>query len=161
MAVIAIGLQAQERTVNSSKTTLKTGKTYLKYVGVAADTLVETNQDSILYVFNNYNHEAIEKIAFVASFDSIAGNDSLYYTLTGYNDLLGTGTTITSGGILVNQLAEIVDIGQYYSTVSDTASGTPMDLSFRHYGLLIIQDDNNDYDGGASLNWISQKLHLK
>ena len=53
----------KERTVNSSKTTMKTGHTYIEYNAVAADTLMATNQDTIDFVFNNYNHEAVEKIS--------------------------------------------------------------------------------------------------
>lgn len=158
VAFVAVG---QERTVNSSKTTLKTGYSYLQYDAVAADTLVETNQDTIDFVFNNQNHEAIEKVVYVCDMDSTAGADSVYYSLTGYNDLGGTGTLLTSGGALINEIGEIVEISKYYSVAGDTVSGSPMDLSFRHYVLRFIQDDNNSYDGGASFNSITEKLFFK
>jgi len=154
MAVIAIGLQAQERTVNSSKTTMKTGVTYVEYTGVSADTLKVTNQDTIDYVFNNYNHKAIEKIAIGIQLDSIAGNDSIYYSLIGYDNIGGSGTSIATGGILVNQLNELVEISDYVASVSD-------ETSFRYYILRLIQDGNASYDGGASIDWIKFKLYLK
>lgn len=157
LVLFAVVAMAQERTVNSSKTTFKPDVTYLEYTGVAADTLKETNQDTIDFIFTNQNHDAIEKMVFVCSFDTLAGNDSIYYTLEGFNDLALSGTSIATGGILVNELNEEVAISKWYWTNATTF----VDLNFRFYKLRIIQDDNNDYDGGASLNWIKSKLSLK
>ena len=61
--LVAVFAMAQERTVNSSKTTLQNGITYIKYQGVAADTLKEKNQDTIDFIFNNYNHFEVSKIS--------------------------------------------------------------------------------------------------
>jgi hypothetical protein len=154
MLVFAVTLQAQERTVNSSQTTMETGRTYIEYNAIAADTLVTVNQDTIDYVFNNYNHGATEKISIALQLDSIAGNDSIYYALTGYNYIGGTGTSIASSGILVNELNDFFEISDYVASVTD-------DTSFRHYVLRLIQDDNALYDGGASLDFIYFKIHLK
>lgn len=148
---------AQERTVNNKATIFKTDVTYLEYNGVAADTLIKTNQDTIDFIFTNQNHFAVEKLIFSCSFDSIAGNDSIYYFVNGYNNLLGAGTTITTGGALINASNEIVDIAKWYWT-NDT---TFVDLNYRYYKLRFIQDGNTDYDGGASVNYIKAKLYLK
>lgn len=157
---LGIGLQAQERTVNSSKTTMKTDVTYRLYNGVTADTLIITNQDTIDYVFNNYNRNAIEKISIGMQLDTLAGNDSISYSLIGYNNIdddglvVGSGTSIATGEFLVNELDEHIEISDYVSGVTD-------DTSFRHYVLRLIQNDNASYDGGASIDWIKFKLYLK
>ena len=149
--LVACFAMAQERTVNSSKTTLENGTTYIKYQGVAADTLKETNQDTIDYVFNNYNHFEVSKISVLIEADSIAGNDSVYYSLTGYEfPDSPSGTYLASGGILINQKGELKPI------VIESDS-----ISFRKYVLRLIQDDNNDYDGGAEVQNIFWKLFLK
>lgn len=158
LVLVAFVVMAQERVVNSSRTTFGTGVSYLNYTAVAADTLKETNQDTIDFIFNNQNHEAIEKIVFNMSLDSLAGNDSIYYVLSGFNDLYtGTNTTIASGGILVNQSNELIQISKWFYT-NDT---TYVDLSFRGYKLRFIQDGNNDYDGGAKFDYIRAKLYFK
>jgi hypothetical protein len=149
---VALISYSQERIVNNSKTTFENGITYLGYVGVAADTLKETNQDTIDFVFNNYNHYAVEKISLLIEADSLAGNDSIYYKLTGYEfPLSATGTLLASGGGLINTTGELIPI-----VVEDSDS-----ISFRKYVLRLTQDSNNDYDGGAIIKSIFNKLFLK
>lgn len=154
LAFVAFASTAQKRTV---PITFKTDVSYRYYSGNPADTLKETNQDTIDFIFTNQNHGAIEKLVFTMSIDTIAGNDSIYYTLSGLNNSDGATTTIASGGILVNQSNEIVDISKWYWT-NDT---TYVDLSYRFYRLRFIQDDNNDYDGGAKFDYIIGKLYFK
>jgi hypothetical protein len=149
---VALISYSQERTVNNSKTTFENGITYLGYVGVAADTLKETNQDTIDFVFNNYNHYAVEKISLLIKADSLAGNDSIYYKLTGYEfPLSATGTLLASGGALINTTGELIPI-----VIEESDS-----ISFRKYVLRLTQDSNNDYDGGAIIKSIFNKLFLK
>ena len=66
IVLFAVVAMAQERTVNVG---LKTGVFYIQHAS-AADTLVETNQDTIDFVFENQNREAIEKLIFSASLRS-------------------------------------------------------------------------------------------
>lgn len=154
MVLFAVVAMAQERTVSA---TLTAGATYKAFPITAADTLKETNQDTIDYWLTNMNREAVEKITFTMSIDTIAGNDSIYYSLYGFNNDDNTGTSIATGGILVNQLNEIVDISKWYWTDATTL----VDLSYRFYRLRFIQDGNNDYDGGAKFDYLISKLYLK
>lgn len=148
---------AQERTVNSSKTTFKPDVTYIEYLGVAADSLKETSQDTIDFWFTNQNHKAVEKLVFTLQLDTLAGNDSIYYSLFGYNDTGTTGTSITTGGLLVNASNDLFDIVKWYWTNATTY----VDLSYRFYRLRFIQASNNSYDGGAKFDFIKAKLFLK
>jgi hypothetical protein len=154
LAFVAFVSIAQERTV---PITFKTDVSYIYHKGAAADTLKKTNQDTIDFLFTNQNHGAIEKLVFTMSIDTLAGNDSIYYTLSGLNNSDGAATTIASGGILVNQSNEIVDISKWYWT-NDT---TYVDLNYRFYRLRFIQDGNNDYDGGAKFDYLIGKLYFK
>lgn len=145
----------QERTVFNSKTQLNTGTTYITYTGIAADTLIETNQDTIDYVFTNANHNAIEKVSFTIIADTLAGNDSVYYTLTGLNYYpAGNETNIVSGGLLFNASNDIGEAVKWNDS-------TNYDISFRYYKLRVIQAANNSYDGGIKLNKIIAKLYYK
>jgi hypothetical protein len=146
-------MMAQERTVNVDIKSGFTWGTYVEYTGVAADTLKETNQDSISYQFLYRLNEAIDKIAFTIVADTLAGNDSIYYTLNGYNDPLGAATAIKTAGALFNSIGDILEI-----SVTDTDS---TDISYRIYELLMVQDGNNDYDGGAEVQNINLKIHIK
>lgn len=146
----------QERTVYNGKTQLNTGTTYISYTGVAADTLIETNQDTIDYVFTNTNHNAIEKVSFAIVADTLAGNDSVYYTLSGLNYYpTGNETSIVTGGLLFNATN---DIGEVLKMRNDS---TNYDISFRYYKLRLIQAANNSYDGGIEINKIIVKLYYK
>ena len=151
-----VGINAQERTVFNGKTQLNTGTTYITYTGIAADTLIETNQDTIDYVFTNTNHYAIEKVSFSIIADTLAGNDSVYYTLTGLNYYpAGNETNIVSGGLLFNASNDIGEISKVWN------DSTNYDISFRYYKLRVIQAANNSYDGGIKLNKIIAKLYYK
>ena len=133
-----VGINAQERTVFNGKTQLNTGTTYITYTGIAADTLIETNQDTIDYVFTNTNHYAIEKVSFSIIADTLAGNDSVYYTLTGLNYYpAGNETNIVSGGLLFNASNDIGEISKVWN------DSTNYDISFRYYKLRVIQAANN------------------
>ena len=146
----------QERTVFNGKTQLNTGTTYISYTGIAADTLTETNQDTIDFVFTNTNHYAIEKVSFSIIADTLAGNDSVYYTLTGLNYYpAGNETNIVSGGLLFNASN---DIGEVLKVWNDS---TNYDISFRYYKFRLIQSANNSYDGGIEINKIIAKLYYK
>jgi len=148
-----ISAMAQERTVDVDIKSGFTWGTYVSYTGLAPDTLKETNQDSISYQFLYRLNEAIDKIAFTVVADTLAGNDSIYYTLNGYNDALGAATLIKTAGALFNATADVLEI-----SVTDTDS---TDISYRIYELLLIQDGNNDYDGGAEIETINLKIHTK
>lgn len=153
LVMVAMISAAQERTV---PLTFGTGITYVYHSSVA-DTLKETTKDTIDYFFTNQNHEAIEKLAFTMSIDSLAGNDSIFYSLSGFNNSVGTATVLASGGILVNQQNEIIDISKWYWTNATTF----VDLNFRFYRLRFIQASNNSYDGGAKFDYLIGKLYLK
>ena len=141
---ITVTMMAQERTVNVDIKSGFTWGTYVSYTGVAADTLIETNQDFILYKFLYRKDEAIDKLAFTIVDDSLAGNDSIYYYLNGYNDASGAST-------LINQTGEVLEL-----SVTDTDL---TDISCRYYGLLLIQDDNNLYDGGDKIQNVNLKIY--
>ena len=155
LVLFAVVAMAQERTV---KATLKSDATYVSFPVTAADTLKEINQDTIDYWLTNMNREAIEKIVFTMSVDTLAGADSIYYSLYGYNNDDNTGTAIISAtGLLVNKSNQIVDISKWYWTNATTY----VDLSYRFYRLRFIQDDANTHDGGAKFDYLIAKVYLK
>ena len=153
LAFVAFASIAQERTV---PITFKTGVSYM-YHSSPADTLKETNQDTIDFIFTNQNHGAIEKLSFTMSIDSLADDDSIYYSLSGLNNSDGTATILATDSILVDQSNEIIDISKWYWT-NDT---TFVDLNFRFYRLRFIQASNNLYDGGAKFDYLIGKLYFK
>jgi len=144
---------AQEKTVNQ---VFATGVSYL-YRSSTADTLKEVNQDTIDFWFENRNHEAVEKFVLTMSIDTLAGNDSIYYSVYGYNNSTGTGTSIATGGMLTNQSNEIIDISKWYWT-NATAY---VDLNYRFYRFRVTQAANNSYDGGAKFDYLIGKLYFK
>jgi hypothetical protein len=153
IVLFAVVAMAQERTVDIP---MKTGVFYIQHAS-KADTLIETNQDTIDFVFENQNREAIEKLIFSASIDTIAGNDSISYVVTGFNNPGATETSITTGGLLIDQNNELVEISKWYWT-NDT---TYVDLNYRFYRLRVIQLANNDYDGGAKFDYLRLQLRVK
>jgi hypothetical protein len=153
LAFVAFASVAKERSVS---VTFKTDVSYVYHYS-AADTLKETNQDTIDFIFTNQNHGAVEKLSFTMSLDSLAGNDSIYYSLSGLNNSDGTATSLAAGGILVDQSNKIVDISKWYWTNDSTY----VDLSFRFYRLRFIQAANNSYDGGAKFDYLIGKLFFK
>jgi len=152
LAFVAFVSTAQERTVSITLS----NSSYVYHSSVL-DTLKETTKDTIDYIFTNQNPGAIEKLNFTMSLDSLAGNDSIYYSLSGLNNSDGAATTIASGGILVNQSNEIVDISKWYWTNATTF----VDLNYRFYRLRFIQAANNSYDGGAKFDYLIGKLYFK
>jgi hypothetical protein len=152
--IVGVMVMAQDRVVYTTKTQLGIDVTAAEYIGLAADTLT-VNQDSIKYTFSTKLKDAVEKIVFSLKLDSLAGNDSIYYTLTGYNQLGGTGTSLATGGMLVSKKGELVDIAKVYN------ASTAADLSFRFYDLLLKQDDNASYNGGAKVQRIFLKIFTK
>jgi len=153
LAFVAFVSIAQERTV---QVTFKPDVSYMYHSSVL-DTLKETTKDTIDYIFTNQNHVAVEKLVFTMSIDSLAGNDSIYYSLSGLNNSDGTATSLATGGILVNQKNEIIDISKWYWTNATTF----VDLNYRFYRLRFIQASNNSYDGGAKFDYLIGKLYLK
>ena len=152
LAVVAI---AQERTVT---TDFGKGDNYVYHASTTgADTLVVTNQDTIDFVFTNKNAGAIERLSFTASVDTIAGSDSIYYYLYGYDNLDGSVTEITTGGLCVTKSDQIIEISKWFYT-NDT---TWIDLNYAHYRLRFIQDDNASYDGGANFDYLTGRLTFK
>lgn len=152
LAFVAFVSTAQERTVSITLS----GSSYAYHSSVL-DTLKETTKDTIDYIFTNQNPGAVEKLVFTMSIDTLAGNDSIYYSLSGLNNSVGTATTLASGGILTNQSNEIIDISKWYWTNDSTY----VDLSFRFYRLRFIQAANNSYDGGAKFDYLIGKLYFK
>jgi len=73
LAVISLSVFSQERTVTKK---MREGYTYYKYSGVAADTLIYTNQDTIDIVFQVGFDERISKIEVKSKFDTIDGADT-------------------------------------------------------------------------------------
>ena len=156
---------AQERTVSIS---LKDGNTRWDYNGVAKDTLMETNQDTIDFVMEYRSAGAIEKIDLFMQLDTIAGNDSIYVSLLGLKDLSGAATTlIASTGVLLDGLDIVKELSLYQTFANDTTSegivikAVPTDLSYRYYKLRMIQAANNSFDGGARVDYVRMKLYQK
>ncbi len=154
---------SQERTV---KKALGLNETRWNYTGTAADTLKENNQDTIDFRLTYKSPVAVEKIDIFIQADSIAGKDSIYVSLLGKKEPTGAATTlIASTGMLINQLNEIKELTVYQTVSSDTVGGaiiaTPLDLSFQEYILRVIQDGNDDYDGGAKIDYMRFKLYQK
>lgn len=74
LLVFALAVFSQERTVELAP--IKKGETYKKYSGVAADTLVATNQDTIDVVFEYNGPGYVKKVALKSRFDLIDGADT-------------------------------------------------------------------------------------
>jgi len=153
MVLFAFVAIAQERTV---PITFKTDVSYVSHSS-STDTLKEVNQDTIDFIFTNQNHGAIEKMVFSMSLDTLAGNDSIFYTLSGLNNSDGTATTIATAGLLINKSNQIIDISKWYWTNATT----DVDLNYRFYRLRFIQSANNTYDGGAKFDYLIGKLYFK
>jgi len=163
LVLFAFVAMAQERTVSI---TLANGQTRWDYTGTARDTLKEKNQDTIDFRMAYKSPEAIEKIDIFFQADTLAGNDSIYVSLLGKKELTGAATTlIASTGVLLNASNEINELTLYQTVSSDTVGSaiiaTPVDISYQYYILRMIQDDNNDYDGGAKIDYVRMKLYQK
>lgn len=74
LTIISFSIFAQERTV--SKDFRREGDTYYKYTGIAADTLIATNQDTIDYVFQTFQPNLVKKIDVKIRYDVVAGADT-------------------------------------------------------------------------------------
>ena len=162
IVLLAVVAMAQERTV----TKYLGSDTRWDYNGTAADTLKETNQDTIDFRVEYRGMEAIEKFDIFMQLDTLAGNDSIYVSVLGYKDLSGAATTLVSStGVLINELNEVKELTLYQTVSADTVSSaiihTPVDLSYRYYILRCIQDSNNDYDGGAKFDYVRFKFYKK
>ena len=158
----AVAAMAQERRV----TKYIGDDTRWDYIGTAADTLIETNQDTIDFRVEYRGQEAVEKVDVYFQLDTLAGNDSIYVYLYGYKDVLGDTTTLISRtGALIDGLNVAKEISVYQTISADTVESaiihTPVDLSFRYYLIRCIQDDNNSYDGGAKFDYLRFKLYKK
>lgn len=153
LAFVAFVSTAQERTV---PITFGTDVSYV-YHSSTLDTLKETTKDTIDFIFTNQNHYAIEKLNFTMSIDTLAGNDSIYYSISGLNNSTGTATSLVTGGILVNKSNQIVDISKWYWTNATTF----VDLNYRFYRIRFIQAANNSYDGGAKFDYLIGKMYFK
>jgi len=165
MVLFAVVAMAQERTVTKQLANVETRWDYTPKT-ISADTLRKTNQDTIDYRMEYRSPVAIEKIDLFFQADTVAGNDSLYVSLIGMKELTGAATTlIAPSGVLLNALNEITELSVYQTISSDTVGSaivaTPLDLSYRYYILRIIQDGNNDYDGGANIDYVRMKLYQK
>ncbi len=165
LVLFAFVAMAQERTVSLI---LNNGQTRWDYTGTARDTLKENNQDTIDFRMAYKSPEAIEKIDIFFQADTLAGKDSIYVSLLGKKELTGAATTlIASTGVLIDQSNEIKELTLYQTETTDTsATGavkkiTPLDLSYQYYILRMIQDGNNDYDGGAKIDYVRMKLYQK
>lgn len=73
IGLISFTVYSQERTVTKD---VRPDRTYYKYTGVAADTLISTNQDTIDLVFQIELKERITKIAVKSRFDVVSGADT-------------------------------------------------------------------------------------
>ena len=165
LVLFAFVAMAQERTVSLI---LNNGQTRWDYTGTARDTLKENNQDTIDFRMAYKSPKAIEKIDIFFQADTLAGNDSIYVSLLGKKELTGAATTlIASTGVLLNASNEINELTLYQTETTDTsATGavtkiTPLDLSYQYYILRMIQDGNNEYDGGAKIDYVRMKLYQK
>lgn len=162
LTLLTVIAMAQERTVTKNIGS----DTRWDYTGTSADTLIETNQDTIDFRIEYRGAESIEKLDIFTQWDSLAGNDSIYVSVLGYKDLSGAATTlIARTGVLINKSNLVKELTLYQTVQADSTATaikyTPVDLSYRYYLIRCIQDDNNDYDGGAKLDYFRFKIYKK
>ena len=178
MAVFAIGLQAQERTVER----LIKG-TYKNYTGAAADTLISTNQDTIDVVFEYNGPGYVNKLSVKSRFDVISGADTtvavsvfgkefeddetyiqiIASTLTSAIaadntvQVLSSDYTETTAAFDVpytNPTAGTVDTLEYPIQIV-----TPLDKSYRFYRVRYIIQGDDSVGTGIKLDDVEFKLY--
>jgi hypothetical protein len=76
MLAFSFSLFAQERTIEKTARNGFRDGTYYKYTGVAADTLISTNQDTIDFVIEYQGPGYVKKIALHTQLDTIDGADT-------------------------------------------------------------------------------------
>lgn len=173
--LFAIGLMAQERTVN---VTVPSGNTYYKYSGTAADTLKATTQDTIDVVFWFRVDEYIEKVAVKARFDVISGADTtVALTVSGkefsdhttYTDVIAstTSSAVTANNTVLVVTSDPYTVEAQYVTGRVTAgdtinvahSHTPFDKSYRYYRCRFILQGDDSVGTGIKLDEVEIKLY--
>jgi len=167
--MFAVTLSAQDRSITTQ--TFSTTATYLKYTGVAADTLTEF-QDSIAMIFK-VNKEFPCQIYVLTEMDTIDGVDT---TVTCY--LQGrmfdtqdwTTITNTAGTVAAATENAVSTVAQASGTMAwDTASrsvyffsGTFTNTSvmnfYREFRLIWVLKGNDHVGTGVEINSVAIKL---
>lgn len=183
LVILSVSIFAQERTV--SKDFRRTGDTYYKYTGTAADTLIATNQDTIDYVFKVMQHYFVKKIDVKIRYDVVAGADTTvsaqldgkeFSDQTTYTSIISAAN---SSAVAANNTVHIISsdytesIGAH-TLLTDTTglSGypadsiavpaqtvTPADKSFRYYRLRLIIAGDDATGTGIKVDEIEIKLY--
>ena len=178
MAVFAIGLQAQERTVER----LIKG-TYKNYTGAAADTLTLTNQDTIDVVFEYNGPGYVYKLSVKSRFDVIAGADTTVAVSVFGKEFEDDETyvqiiasTLTSA-IAANNTVQVLSSDYTETTAAfdvpytnptagtvDTLeypiqTVTPLDKSYRFYRVRYIIQGDDSVGTGIKLDDVEFKLY--
>lgn len=178
LLVFAVAVFAQERTV--TLTPIKKGETYKKYSGVAADTLVATNQDTIDVVFEYNGPGYVKKVALKSRFDLISvadttvaislfgkefSDDDTYVeviasTLTADINADNTVKVLTSD--YTESIAASTDVFNADSTITVAAQTiTPPDKSYRYYRARYIITAASGAGSGVKLDEIELKLYTE
>lgn len=173
---------SQERTISNK--VLNSGETYLKYTGVAADTLKATNQDTIDLIITNYNAGYVEKIAVKSRFDIIVGADTTVAVSVFGKEFDDDATwveviasTLTSA-VTANNVVQVLSNDPYTTNAgyvgiikqhnsqltTDTLTVpahvyTPFDKSYRYYRIRYIIKGNDSIGTGIKLDEVEFKIY--
>jgi len=165
------GASAQERTISK---TMPEGNTYFKYTGVAADTLISTNQDTIDFVLEYRNHDYVKKIAVKTRFDVVAGADTTVSVSVYGKEFSDDATYVevvaaaTSSAVAANNTVQILASDPYTVEAISTFAAdstvaahnfTPFDKSYRFYRIRYIIKGNDSVGTGIKLDEIEVKFY--
>lgn len=130
--LIAFGFSsfAQDRTVTLNP--LRINETYQKYTAVSADT-INSNQDTLDFKFT-YRGDYLNKIAFAAKLDTVAGRDTITMEVLGYDFAIDATADATIAAATVDVQADDTPS----ILVTDNAGGTD-EVSFRYYTVRFIR----------------------
>jgi hypothetical protein len=132
----------------------------------AADTL--TVNQGIDFVVKYNGNESISKIVGMFVGDTIAGNDSIYYTVIGYNELSGTGVTLVNKtGVVANKKGYVREFTVLQTTQVDSVATagtypltqTPKDLSFQYYVYRFTNGVTAETKGGFKFSEFVTKMY--
>lgn len=147
LLVFSVTLFAQDRTVDL--TPMGAHDTYVKYTGVAADTLT-SNQDTLDIEFE-YRGDYVYKVAALSEIDTIAGADTLTVELLGY-DFEDDATAAT---LVAASTVNAAEDGEIEILVDDYEAAAA-ELSFRRYVLRYIRTGTG---GGLEIKKAELKLY--
>lgn len=186
LGLFTLAVFSQERTVTKD---VKKGFTYYKYTGTSADTLIETNQDTIDIVFQLELSQRISKIAVKSRFDVISGadttvaisvdgklfsddsytsiiNSTLSDAVTADNTVKTVSTTFTESlsSAAYVMLTDTTGLSGYpadsISVPSYTITATPADYSYRYIRVRYIIQGDDSVGTGIKIDEVELKVYL-